>query len=83
MAEARSKLMGQPKFSDLAGGVSRANWQFVETLLKECKTKVSGYNKEANAAKILPKTMKKLCNSFLFLWKILCLNIAYDAMVEI
>ena len=41
MAEARSKIVHQPKFSDLAsGGMAQTNWKFVETLLKECKTKV-------------------------------------------
>ena len=42
MAEARSKIIHQPKFSDLAsGGMAQTNWKFVETLLKECKTKVN------------------------------------------
>ena len=41
MAEARSKIVHQPKFSDMAsGGMAQTNWKFVETLLKECKTKV-------------------------------------------
>ena len=42
MAEARSKIVHQPKFSDMAsGGMAQTNWKFVETLLKECKTKVA------------------------------------------
>ena len=44
MAEARSKIIHQPKFSDLAsGGMAQTNWKFVETLLKECKTKVTSF----------------------------------------
>lgn len=44
MAEARSKIVHQPKFSEMAsGGMAQTNWKFVETLLKECKTKVYRY----------------------------------------
>ncbi|XP_052811205.1 DENN domain-containing protein 5B-like isoform X6 [Mya arenaria] len=39
LAEARSKLV-QPRLTEMAaGGMAQTNWKFVETLLKECKTK--------------------------------------------
>ncbi|XP_052242750.1 DENN domain-containing protein 5B-like isoform X4 [Dreissena polymorpha] len=39
LAEARSKLV-QPRLTEMAaGGMEQTNWKFVETLLKECKTK--------------------------------------------
>ena len=35
--------MRQPQLSDMsAAGMMQTNWKFVETLLKECKTKVGG-----------------------------------------
>ncbi|XP_046341976.1 DENN domain-containing protein 5B-like isoform X2 [Haliotis rufescens] len=38
--EARLKALRQPKLSDMsAQGMVQTNWKFVETLLKECKTK--------------------------------------------
>ncbi|XP_076445285.1 DENN domain-containing protein 5B-like isoform X3 [Babylonia areolata] len=38
--EARSKQMRQPQLSAMsAKGMEQTNWKFVETLLKECKTK--------------------------------------------
>ncbi|XP_070189297.1 DENN domain-containing protein 5B-like isoform X2 [Littorina saxatilis] len=38
--EARTKQMRQPQLSDMsAAGMVQTNWKFVETLLKECKTK--------------------------------------------
>ena len=41
LQEAKIKSLRQPKLSDMsAQGMVQTNWKFVETLLKECKTKV-------------------------------------------
>lgn len=40
MQEARSKVPRNPKLSDMSmSGMAQTNWRFVETLLKECRTK--------------------------------------------
>ncbi len=42
--EARGKSVRQPKFSDMnPAAMVQTNWKFVETLLKECKAKVSSH----------------------------------------